>query len=161
MTRKKWTPTEERRLLQLLSENPNRRACFMAFSSETGRTEASTSLHFYRSMQSQALPDAQEPQPSPQRQRKWTPEEDAILSRYIDSSVTNLKACFLAVAEQTGRTPTAVTSHWYSVLSKREMHFATISKSHIAKNRKNGEGVPITLSLWQRFLRLLESLRLQ
>lgn len=160
MTRKKWTSSEERRLLQLSRTSPSLKACFMAIAAETGRTESSVSNHYYKSMQSVALTDTPEPQTNPQRQRKWTSEEDAILSRYIDSSVTNLKACFLAVAEQTGRTPGAVANHWYTVLSKREMHFATISKSHIAKNRKNGEGIESNLTIWQRFVSLLSSLHL-
>lgn len=155
--KRKWTSQEERRLMQLLATNPNRKACFMTIATETGRTPASVSNHFYRSMQSQAVDNNLEDTP---HSRKWTPEEDAILSRYIDHNVTNLKACFLAVAEQTGRTPGAVANHWYSVLSKREMHFATISKSHVAKNRKNGEGVESNLTIWQRFVALIERLHL-
>lgn len=160
MTRKKWTPAEERRLLQLASANLSRTTCFTTFAAETGRSVASIAKHYQRNMQQQAFHASRAVQPSSPCSRQWTPEEDAILSRYIDSSVTNLKACFLAVAEHTGRTPAAVANHWYRVLSKREMHFATISKSHIAKNRKNSEGVPVALSLWQRFLRLIENLHL-
>lgn len=154
--KRKWTPQEERRLMQLLTTNPNRKACFLAVATETGRTPASVSSHYYHSMQSQTI-DHQEETTRPKR---WTVNEDAILSRYIDHNVTNLKACFLAVAEQTGRTPGAVANHWYSVLSKREMHFATISKSHVAKNRKNGEGVESNLTIWQRFVALIERLHL-
>lgn len=155
--RRKWTASEERRLMELINAGSSLNSCFVAFSAESGRSVASIGNHYYHSMKSQTFDNTPEESTS---NRKWTPEEDAILSRYVDSHVTNLKACFMAVAEQTGRTPTAVSAHWYSVLSKKEMHFATISKSHIAKNRKNGEGVQSNLSIWQRFVALLNGLHL-
>lgn len=160
--RKRWTASEERHLMELATTSPTLNACFMAVAAETGRTVKSVSGHYYQSMRSHAIPETPAPvvDADTNIQRRWTAEEDAILSRYIGHNITNLKACFIAVAEQINRTPAAVSSHWYTVLSKKEMHFACVSKTHVAKNRKNGEGVPSTMNIWQRFVNLLRSLNL-
>lgn len=91
--------------------------------------------------------------------KRWTREEENILLRQIRVYPHNLTKCFLIVAEQTGRTKGAVSAHWYSTLSKRDdvVEFATISHSHLAKNRKNSTGVPIQPSVWTRFFRLVRS----
>lgn len=166
MERKKWTAAEERQLLNLIEEgSQSLNACFMAFAETSGRTPKSVSGHYYHSMKSPVLSNEDptvrvEEEDNDAPARRWTAEEDALLSRHIDANVTNLKACFLIVAELTGRTPGAVSAHWYSVLSKKDMHFACISKSHVAKNRKNGPGVASPLSIWQRIVTILERLHL-
>lgn len=154
ITRQRWTASQEARLVNLIESGMTKSHCFLEIAEETGRTTQAVANHYYYSMQSQAIPEEQEAIPS--TYRRWTAEEDAVLSRYVDANVDNLKACFMAVAEQIGRTPTAVASHWYEVLSKKETHFATISKTHIFKNRKNGKGVPSTSSIWRKFMLLVK-----
>lgn len=92
------------------------------------------------------------------RCRKWTPEEDATLMRYMKAYPTNCHHCFLTVAEQIGRTEAAVANHWYQKLSKSteaEVAFGFISSKGFAKNRKNGEGEPHSESIFRRVLRIL------
>lgn len=92
--------------------------------------------------------------------RKWTEEEDALLLRQVRAFPQNLSRCFLMVAQNTGRTTNAVSNHWYGVVSKRPdvVCFFTASSKHLSKNRKNGAGVEITRSIWQRFLNILRNL---
>lgn len=159
---KKWTSDEERLLLNALEgRTKSRSACFLDVASQTDRSVTSVSQHYYSRMKSPVLDfvDAEPTEDSAQG-RRWTAEEDEILSRHIDASVTNLKVCFMAVAEIVHRSPGAVASHWYTVLSKRDLHFATISKTHVAKNRKNGVGVASNLTIWQRFVTLLNRLHI-
>lgn len=95
-----------------------------------------------------------------QSTRRWSHEEDQILLRHIEAFPHNLARCFMTVSEQTGRSKAAVASHWYTKLSKdpQVLLYATISKHHVAKNRKNGLGVESTPSIWQRFIRLIRGL---
>ena len=92
--------------------------------------------------------------------KKWTEEEDAILLNKVKTSSVNLAKCFLVLAEELQRSPKSVAHRWYTVVSKREgvCAFGVISSRHFSKNRKNGEGVPITSSLWRRFLNLIRNL---
>ena len=97
--------------------------------------------------------------------RKWTPQEDEVILRYVRNYPHNLARCFLAVSEQltadgTPRTSTAVASRWYTVLSKKAdvWAFFTASSQHMSRNRKNGMGISITQSIWQRLLNILRSL---
>ena len=92
--------------------------------------------------------------------KKWTVEEDECLIRYVKARPQNLKACFLAVSEATGRTERAVAYHWYTRTSKdpRYLCFFTASSRHIAKNRKNVEGEASNYNIWRKFLRILRSL---
>lgn len=96
--------------------------------------------------------------------RKWTEEEEAVMLRYIKAGCSNMHKCFFMISEHltdagTPRTPGAVGNHWYTVLSKKDdkksFCFFTASSRHIAKNRKNGTGVPTTPSMWQRFMRII------
>lgn len=160
MKREKWKASEERMLLKLINEKKQPLSvCFTTVSSRTGRSKKAVEQHYYKSMRNQAIPE--EPQETNERGRRWGKEEDDTLLRYMDAhGIGNLKACFIAVAEQIGRTPTAVAAHWYSVLSmKKDVKvFNRISKTDILWNRKNGEGKPSTLSIWRRILRVLRSL---
>lgn len=92
--------------------------------------------------------------------RRWTEEEDNLLLRQVKAFPQNLHKCFVIVAESTDRTPRAVASHWYMVVSKRPdaVCFFTASEKHISKNRKNGVGVESTRNIWQRFMAILRNL---
>lgn len=147
---KKWTAGEERKLLSLMNSG-SRSHAFIAFSRESGRSVDAVRVHYYQSMKSHVLPEEEESTHG----GKWTTEEDAVLERYIDSGVANLKATFIRVSEQIGRTPTAVAAHWYGVLSKGKLHYSTVTPTYVTKNRKNGAGVPINSSIWQRVFRII------
>ena len=90
----------------------------------------------------------------------WTPQEDARLLRQVETFPHNLSRCFIIVAEEIGRTPSAVQAHWYSSLSKKteEIAFFTASRHHVAKNRKNGMGVTTSLSIWRRLYNIIRNL---
>lgn len=91
--------------------------------------------------------------------RKWTAEEEDILMRQVKTFPQNLSRCFLIVSEQIERTPGAVANHWYNKTSKSpELVFGTISPVHFSRNRKNGMGVSITRTIWQRFVALVRGL---
>lgn len=53
------------------------------------------------------------------KSRKWTQREENILLYQVNRFPQSISKCFLAVAEETGRTPGAVATHWYSVTSKQ------------------------------------------
>lgn len=104
------------------------------------------------------------------QRKKWTTEEDNRLLRQIEAFPHNLNKCFFIVSQElteqyesegTGapRTPTACAARWYTVLSKRPniTQFATISKHHLSRNRKNGMGIPINYSVWRRFMTLIRN----
>ena len=52
--------------------------------------------------------------------RRWSQEEDKRLLRQVRAFPQNLNKCFIIVAEETGRTKSAVAGHWYNSLSKRD-----------------------------------------
>lgn len=92
--------------------------------------------------------------------RKWTEEEDQRLLQQVRTFPQNLSKCFLIVAEVTGRTPGAVVNHWYTVVSKKPNStcFFTASSKHISRNRKNGKGVEITRTIWQRLMAIIRNI---
>lgn len=92
--------------------------------------------------------------------RKWTEEEDQRLLQQVRTFPQNLSKCFLIVAEVTGRTPGAVANHWYTVVSKKPNStcFFTASSKHISRNRKNGKGVEITRTIWQRLMAIIRNI---
>ena len=92
--------------------------------------------------------------------KKWTLEEDATLLRYVKARPQNLHKCFLAVAEQTGRTESAVQGRWYGKVSKdpKNICFFTASPKHVSRNRKNGMGEESTPSIWRRLMTVLRSI---
>lgn len=141
-------------LLESVQSFPTLNACFMAVASETGRSRKAVEQHYYKIVPPAS--DTEEEQSS--SPRKWTSDEDDVLLRYVKNDSTSLHACFLAVAEQIGRTPNAVSSHWYAVLSKRPdvKAFFFASSNHICMNRKNGKGVESSSSIWQRLLRVIK-----
>ena len=92
--------------------------------------------------------------------RKWTPEEDAVLRRYVRARPQNLHQCFIAVAEQTGRTEGAVSNRWYTKVSKEPANvcFFTASPQHVSKNRKNGAGVATNGNIWRRLMNVIRNI---
>lgn len=92
--------------------------------------------------------------------KKWTASEDEILLQSVKQSPQNLSRCFLSVAQNIDRSPSAVANHWYTVVSKRPdtTCFFTASSKHLSKNRKNGAGVKINRSIWQRFMQIIRNL---
>ena len=92
--------------------------------------------------------------------RKWTASEDEILLQKVKEHPQNLTRCFLSVAQNIDRSPNAVANHWYQVVSKRPdtVCFFTASSRHFSRNRKNGDGVQINRSIWQRFMQIIRNL---
>lgn len=92
--------------------------------------------------------------------RKWTEEEDRLLLRQVKAFPQNLSKCFLMVAQNIDRTPSAVAGHWYTVVSKRPdvTCFFTASAHHVSKNRKNGKGVHTNSNIWHRLLQVIRNL---
>lgn len=92
--------------------------------------------------------------------RKWTAEEEDRLLRQVRAFPQNLTKCFLIVSESIGRSPQAVANHWYTVVSKKpdSTCFFTTSPKHASRNRKNGEGVESTRSIWQRLMQVIRNL---
>ena len=71
--------------------------------------------------------------------KKWTSTEDTQVVDQVRKSPTNLKHAFKEAARVTGRSETACSNRWYTVLSKDENNacFITISSKHQSLNRKN------------------------
>lgn len=92
--------------------------------------------------------------------KKWTAEEDQRLLRQVRAFPQNLHKCFLIVSEEIGRTESAVSGHWYTVLSKKPeaLCFFTASPKHVSKNRKNGMGVESSSSIWRRLMAVIRSI---
>ena len=95
--------------------------------------------------------------------KRYTPEEDEAIFRAVKDSTTSLKASFVSVALQLGRSPQGVANRWYTALSNPEhpnyMGTAMILiKEHRAGiNRTNTEKFPVEtrVSIWIRILRFL------
>lgn len=92
--------------------------------------------------------------------RKWTEEEDDYLLQQVKAMPQNLTQCFIAVSRNIDRSPNAVANHWYQVVSKRPdvTCFFTASSHHLSRNRKNGAGVQINRSIWQRLMQVIRNL---
>ena len=92
--------------------------------------------------------------------RRWTVEEDNRLLRQVRAFPQNLSRCFFIVAEELGRTESAVSNHWYTQVSKRPdaMCFFTASPKHVSKNRKNGMGVESNGNIWRRLMAVIRSI---
>jgi hypothetical protein len=92
--------------------------------------------------------------------KRWNSEEDALLMRTVRARPQNLHRCFLMVAEQTGRTESAVAGRWYTKVSKdpANLCFFTASPKHVSKNRKNGMGVETNSNIWRRLVAVLRNI---
>ena len=92
--------------------------------------------------------------------KRWTTAEDERLARQVKAFPQNLHKCFLMVAEELGRTESAVAGRWYQHVSKdpSSVCFFTASPRHVSKNRKNGEGVETNTSIWRRLMNIIRGL---
>jgi hypothetical protein len=92
--------------------------------------------------------------------KRWTLAEDERLARQVKAFPQNLHKCFLMVAEELGRTESAVAGRWYQHVSKNPANvcFFTASPRHVSKNRKNGEGVETNNSIWRRLMNIIRGL---
>ena len=90
--------------------------------------------------------------------KRWTEAEDRRLLQQIRVFPQNLNKCFLIVSEVIGRSPGACANRWYTKLSKDPANamFLTVSSHHKILNRKNGEGIRSTRSVFRRILKLLK-----
>ena len=89
--------------------------------------------------------------------KRWTSTEDTQVVDQVRKSPTNLKHAFKEAARVTGRSETACSNRWYTVLSKDKSNacFITISGKHQSLNRKNGTGTKCNKSLFTKILKLL------
>ena len=92
--------------------------------------------------------------------KRWTLAEDERLARQVKAFPQNLHKCFLMVAEELGRTESAVAGRWYQHVSKNPANvcFFTAYPKQVSKNRKNGEGVETNNSIWRRLMNIIRSL---
>lgn len=153
---KRWSSAEDSLLLSEASKNKKHNLAFIVVASQTGRTTSAVSQR-YNKLKSSTTPTETV---TNRTSKKWTEDEEQRLIRQVRAFPQNLNKCFLIVSEEIERTPAAIASHWYSVTSKRPevICFFTASAKHVAKNRKNGEGVPSNPSIWCRLLTVLRSL---
>ena len=91
------------------------------------------------------------------KHKKWTSAEDTQVVDQVRKSPTNLTQAFREAARVTGRSMTACSNRWYTVLSKDKANacFITVSGKHQSLNRKNGKGTACNQSLFTRVLKLL------
>ena len=91
------------------------------------------------------------------KNKRWTSTEDTQVVDQVRKSPTNLKQAFKEAARVIGRSETACSNRWYTVLSKDKANacFITISGKHKSLNRKNGKGTACNQSLFTRVLKLL------
>ena len=89
--------------------------------------------------------------------KRWTSAEDTQVVDQVRKSPTNLKQAFKEAARVTGRSVTACSTRWYTVLSKDKNNvcFITVSEKHKSLNRKNGKGTACNKGLFTRVLKLL------
>ena len=91
------------------------------------------------------------------KNKRWTAQEDTIVVSAVKDSPTNLKAAFRAAGKKIGRSEGACSNRWYTVLSKDKANacFVTVSSKHQSLNRKNGDGVKCSTSIFTRVLKIL------
>lgn len=91
------------------------------------------------------------------KRKRWTSTEDTQVVDQVRKSPTNLKQAFIEAARVTGRSETACSNRWYTVLSKDKANacFIMVSGKHKSLNRKNGKGTACNKSLFTRVLKLL------
>jgi len=92
--------------------------------------------------------------------KRWSRAEDLRLIRQVQSRPQNLHYCFTIVADELGRTESAVSGRWYSKVSKdpANLCFFTASSKHVSKNRKNGEGEKSNPSIWVKLVNIIRNL---
>lgn len=87
----------------------------------------------------------------------WTELEEKRLIANVEKHVLCLTKAFELTSKETLRTPGAVSAHWYAKTSMNcgKTLFLTASGKHVAINRKNSKGQPLTTPLYKRLLKLL------
>ena len=91
------------------------------------------------------------------KNKRWTAQEDTIVVLAVKDFPINLKAAFREAGKKTGRSEGACSHRWYTVLSKNKANacFVTISGKHQSLNRKNGDGIKCSTSIFTRVLKIL------
>ena len=91
------------------------------------------------------------------KNKRWTFAEDTQVVDQVRKSPTNLKQAFREAARVTGRSEGACCNRWYTALSKDKANicFITVSGKHQSLNRKNGDGVKCSTSIFTRVLKIL------
>lgn len=157
---KRWSEEEDNLLKDEIVKNKVHNVAFMAVATQTGRSISAITQHYEKLKGNTATShaDISVETVTVRTAKKWTEDEEQRLIRQVRAFPQNLNRCFLIISEEIERTPAAIASHWYSVTSKRPdvICFFTASAKHVAKNRKNGEGVPSTTSIWKKFLKILK-----
>lgn len=158
-----WTPKQEAKFKRLLRTSDSKTAAFIAIAEQTGRSVKAVSNHYYYNQRHAGEPSSLQESPATGRGIKWSKEDNEVLLRYLDArGVSNMRAVFLAVAEQLGRSEGAVAAHWYGHLSKQPevRKYARLSPHDILWNRKNGKGKTCAPSVWFRIMSFLKGLGL-
>ena len=165
ISRRKWTASEENLIKEELSKHNALNASFMTVATKTGRSVGAVHQHYLSMKSRSTTPETtqqvtHEETVTTNKSKRWTEEEEQRLIMQVTVFPQNLNRCFVIVSEVIGRSSSAVAAHWYAVTSKRPdvKCFFTASSKHIALNRKNGEGIPSTESIWRKLLRVVNRL---
>lgn len=92
---------------------------------------------------------------------RWTPGEEDILIDEIGKNPTNLKASFFAASEIIGRTPGAISGHYYQKMvgNPDVMAVLTVGRHSVVQNRKRlkEDQAPVNIlkSSWDFIVSLL------
>lgn len=89
--------------------------------------------------------------------KRWSVQEEDRLIKNVENHVLCLSKAFEITSKELQRSPGAVANHWYSRTSTQcgRTLFATVSGKHVAVNRKNSKGQPITVPLYKKILAVL------
>ena len=98
--------------------------------------------------------------------KRWTAEEDQVLTTLIKEHFSNKQVAFKKASEEIGRNPKACSQRWYSVLSNpTSPHyvgtaFLSISEKRMVRNRTTKSTIipetSVKKSLFQKLLNLLK-----
>lgn len=92
-----------------------------------------------------------------QKAKPWTDAEEKRLIANVEKHVLCLSKAFKTTSQEIGRSESACAGHWYQRTSLKcgKTLFMTVSGKHVAVNRKNSKGQPLTLPLYKRLLKVL------
>lgn len=146
-----WSIQENNLLEDELERYKTMNVAFIAVSRQTGRSVASIQRHYYYKKNKVQVANTK---------KSWTEEEDQRVIRQVRAFPQNLHKCFLIVSEELDRTPGAVATRWYHILSKRpELRlFITASENNVSVNRKNCTGIESNSSVWRRIVKAINTL---
>lgn len=92
---------------------------------------------------------------------RWTTGEEDIVLEEIGKNPTNLSSCFFMASEIIGRSPAAISNHYYTkmVNDPDVVALLTIGRTSFVKNRKRlkPDEKPVTIfkSIWNTIIKLL------